>query len=253
VKPVLIVTHLEDRHNGLVRESLEGAACPVREFNPLDQAPTPALDEVSGIVSLGGRVSATHADRDPFLAGEVALMAAALDRGLPVLGICLGAQLLAVAAGGRVTTMKRMYVGWPELERLDGAGEDPVFGALPSGLPVLKWHEDIIELPAGATVLGTTPGPGAALFRIGPAAWGSQMHLELTPPMLLDGWLVKPSDVAEIEAGGHDIDAFRALSARRLEAQMAAARPVFSRFAGVVRAAGGVQRSGDSNVSRAPV
>jgi GMP synthase-like glutamine amidotransferase len=246
VKPVLIITHLEDRHNGLVRESLEGAGCPVREFNPLDQAAAPVADELSGIVSLGGRVSATQVDRDPFLADEVALMAAALDRRVPVLGMCLGAQLLAVAAGGRVTTMPRMYVDWPELELLSGAVDDPVFGGLESGLPVLKWHEDIIEPPTGATVLGTTPGPGAALFRIGPAAWGSQMHLELTPSMLLDGWLVKPGDVAEIEAAGHEIDAFRSESACRLQAQMAAARPMFSRFAGVVLASERDRGPGDA-------
>ena len=236
MRPALIITHLEDRHTGLVRECLERAGCPVRELNPLDQALAPFVDELSGIVSLGGRVSATHADHDPFLAAEVALIAAALDRRVPVLGMCLGAQLLAVAAGGRVTAMERMYVGWPELELLSAAAEDPVFGGLGSGLPVLEWHEDMIELPTGATVLGATPGPGAALFRVGSAAWGSQMHLELTPPMLLDGWLVKPGDVAEIEAAGHGIDAFRALCARRLQAQMAAARPVFSRFAGIVLA-----------------
>jgi GMP synthase-like glutamine amidotransferase len=239
VKPALIVTHLEDRNNGLVRESLERAGCPVREFNPLDQAPAPTIDEVSAIVSLGGLVSATQADRDPFLAVEVALMAAALDDRVPVLGMCLGAQLLAVAAGGRVTTMDRMYVGWPELELLEAAGEDPIFGGLALGVPVLEWHEDMIDLPAGAITLGTTPGQGAALFRIGPAAWGSQMHLEVTPPMLLDGWLAESHGIAEIEAAGYDIDEFRRDSASRLQAQMAATLPVFSRFAGLVRATQG--------------
>lgn len=239
MKPALIVTHLEDRNNGLVRESLERAGCPVREFNPLDQAPAPTIDEVSAIVSLGGLVSATQADRDPFLAVEVALMAAALDDRVPVLGMCLGAQLLAVAAGGRVTTMDRMYVGWPELELLEAAGEDPIFGGLALGVPVLEWHEDMIDLPAGAITLGTTPGQGAALFRIGPAAWGSQMHLEVTPPMLLDGWLAESHGIAEIEAAGYDIDEFRRDSASRLQAQMAATLPVFSRFAGLVRATQG--------------
>jgi GMP synthase (glutamine-hydrolysing) len=237
MKPALIVTHLEDRHNGLVRESLERAGCPVREFNPLDQAPAPAIDQLAGIVSLGGRDSATTAEHDPFLASEVALMAAALDRRVPVLGICLGAQLLAVAAGGRVTTMERMYVGWPELALLDAGGDDPVFGSLASGLAVLKWHEDIIEVPGEATILGTTAGRGAALFRIGAAAWGSQMHLEVTPPMLLDGWLAEAGGIGEIEAAGYEIGEFRTLSAGHLQAQMAAARPVFSRFGAVVVAA----------------
>jgi GMP synthase (glutamine-hydrolysing) len=233
MKPILIVTHLEDRHTGLVRDSLEGAGSPVVEWNPLDDAPARAVAEISGIVSLGGRMSATEIDRHPFLAAEVELMCAALAGEVPILGMCLGAQLLAVASGGRVSTMERMYVGWPALAPLAAAHEDPLFGGLAPGLPVLKWHEDVIEIPAGAVVLGTTPSPGAALFRVGSAAWGSQMHLELTPSMLLDGWLAEPRGVAEIESAGYQIDAFRAESRGRLEVQMAASRPVFSRFAQV--------------------
>ena len=232
MKRTLIVTHLEDRHTGLTRESLERAGCQVSEWNPLDDAPAPPLAELSGIVSLGGRESATAVDRHPFLAAEVELMRAALADGVPILGMCLGAQLLAVAAGGRVSTMERMYVGWPELTMLEAAREDPLFGGLESGLPVLKWHEDIIALPEGSVLLGaTTTVPGETLFRVGSSAWGSQMHLELTPPMLVDGWLAEAGGVAEIESAGHDIAEFRAESGRRLERQMAAAEPVFTRFA----------------------
>jgi len=234
MRPVLIVTHLEDRHTGLVRESLERAGCPVVEWNPLDDAAPRPPAEISGIVSLGGRMSATEIDRHPFLAAEVELMCTALAEQAPILGMCLGAQLLAVAAGGHVTTMDEMYVGWPELSPLAAAHEDPVFGGLAPGLPVLKWHEDAIEIPPGAVVLGSTASPGAALFRVGSAAWGSQMHLEVTPSMLLEGWLAEPRGVAEIESAGYEIEAFRAESRCRLEVQMAASRPVLARFAQVV-------------------
>jgi GMP synthase (glutamine-hydrolysing) len=235
MRPILIVTHLEDRQDGLVGECFELAGSPVLACNPYDRATVPALDEVAGVVSLGGRQSATQVDRDPFLAGEVALLAAALRHDVPVLGMCLGAQLLAVAAGGRVTAMGRMYAGWPELDPLPAASSDPVFGGLPSRMPVLRWHEDVIELPAGAIPLATAPVPGADLFRVGPAAWGSQAHLELTPAMLM-GWLAGAHDVAEIQAAGHDIEEFRAESAIRLEAQMAASRPAFAAFAAIVQA-----------------
>ncbi len=234
MRPVLIITHLEDRHTGLVADSLERAGCPVMQSNPLDSAPIRSLAEISGIVSLGGRMSATEIDRHPFLATEVELMRAALSAEVPILGLCLGAQLLAVAADGRVSSMDRMYVGWPELSALAAADDDPVFGGLAPGLPVLEWHEDAIEIPAGAVVLGTTESPGAALFRVGSDAWGSQMHLEVTPSMLLDGWLAEPRGVAAIESAGYEIDAFRAASRSRLEVQMAVARPAFSRFAQVV-------------------
>jgi GMP synthase-like glutamine amidotransferase len=99
----------------------------------------------------------------------------------------------------------------------------------------MKWHEDMIQAPDDALVLGETPGtPGTALFRSGPAAWGSQMHLEVDAAMLIDGWMSGPRGIAELTAAGYDADAFRAQSARRLEVQMAAARPVFDRFAEIV-------------------
>jgi GMP synthase-like glutamine amidotransferase len=123
-----------------------------------------------------------------------------------------------------------MNAGWPELSLLPAAAGDPLFSAFPARLPVLKWHEDIIEMPPQAIELGTTPGPGAALFRVGDSAWGSQAHLELTPAMLIEGWTVDPSDVAEIEGAGHDIEDFRARSRDHLVAQMAAARPMFTAF-----------------------
>jgi GMP synthase-like glutamine amidotransferase len=230
VKPILIVTHLPDREVGVVRAALQAAGCQVVERNPGDAEPLPAVAEISGIVTLGGRQSATRVDADPFLAAEIDLLGAALEHDVPVLGMCLGAQLLAVAAGGRVSHMGRMYAGWPELALLPAATADPVFRQFPARLPVLKWHEDMIELPRGSCELGSTTGPGAALFRVGRCAWGSQAHLELTPAMLIDGWLVDAADVAEIEGAGHDIAHFRVASRSHLELQMAAARPMFYAF-----------------------
>jgi GMP synthase-like glutamine amidotransferase len=231
VRPALIITHLPDRQAGIVRESLRAGGCDVIERNPGDPEPLPAAGEIAGIVTLGGRQSATRVKDDPFLTAEVRLLESALDQGVPVLGMCLGAQLLAVAAGGRVSYSGAMNAGWPEMSLLPAAGVDPLFGPFPQRLPVLKWHEDIIEIPPEATELATTPGPGAALFRVGDSAWGSQAHLELTAPMLIEGWTVEPGDIAEIEGAGHPIEEFRAASRSHLVAQMAAAQPMFTAFA----------------------
>lgn len=160
MRPVLIITHLDDHAAGLAREELERAGCPVIEANALDGARLPAPAEISAIVSLGGEMSATDYERQPFLSAEVALMRAALADQTPVLGMCLGAQLLAVAGGGRVSTLDRVYVGWPELSPLASAAGDPLFGDFAPDVPVLKWHEDVIDPPPGAVVLGTTPSPG---------------------------------------------------------------------------------------------
>jgi GMP synthase-like glutamine amidotransferase len=141
VKPALVITHLPDREVGVVRESLHAAGCEVIERNPADRELLPAADQIAGIVTLGGRQSATRVAEDPFLAAEVALLGDALDRGMPILGMCLGAQLLAVAAGGRVSYAGAMNAGWPDMTLLPAATGDPLFGAFPGRLPVLTWHD----------------------------------------------------------------------------------------------------------------
>lgn len=231
MKPVLIVTHLEDRSPGLVRACLQDAGCEVLQVDKVSGDRLPNVSSVSGIVSMGGRESATRVDEDDFLSREVELMARALAHEVPMLGLCLGAQLLAVAGGGRVSAIGRMVADWEPVSMRPEAAADPVFDGLPDGLAVLKWHEDMIEAPPGATVLATAPGPGAALYRIGQTAWGSQAHLEVTPQLLVEDWLADPRSTPQIEGAGHPIDQFRALSRRALERQMPAGRAVFSRFA----------------------
>jgi GMP synthase-like glutamine amidotransferase len=233
MRPTLIITHLTDRDSGLVEQVLAEHGLPVVACDALEQASLPAIDELGAIVSLGGSMSATELHRHPFLAEEVGFLRAALERRLPILGLCLGAQLLALAGGGLVSKIGRLCLGWPRLSMLAEARRDPVFAELPAGLPVLKWHEDRIDAPPGAAVLASSP-PGTALFRVGTVAWGSQMHLEVTPSMLLDGWLTEASGVAKIEAAGRPIADFHAECSARLPAQMAAARQVFSRFAGLI-------------------
>jgi len=234
VRPILVVNHLRGPETGLVDDALGGEALPVVSVNIFEEPHLPALGEVSGIVSLGGMMGVPDAAEYPFLTAELELLADALAAETPILGLCLGAQLLAKAAGGEVRRLDRLYVDWPELVPLPPAREDPLFGRLPDRTVVLEWHRDTIEPPPGATVLAETEGPGCAVFRAGPAAWGSQIHLELTPEMLA-GWLDDPAEVDGLEADGVDVASFVREAPARLRRQGAATGPVIREFARLVR------------------
>ncbi|MGZ4388268.1 MAG: glutamine amidotransferase-related protein [Gaiellaceae bacterium] len=162
-------------------------------------------------------------------------MARALDAEVPVLGLCLGGQLLACAAGGGVERMAEPFIGWPRLTRLSAAAGDALFGGLPGEAEVLEWHNDAIEPPPAAVVLAETGGPGCSIFRAGPAAWGSQIHLELTPAMLAR-WLEDDDLARDVAAAGVDPAGLLADAARRLAAQGRVAETVFERFADVLLA-----------------
>ncbi|MGZ4379881.1 MAG: type 1 glutamine amidotransferase [Gaiellaceae bacterium] len=234
MRPILVVNHLRGPETGLVDDALRGEGLPVVAVNIFDDPRLPELDEISGIVSLGGMMGVPDAAEYPFLSAELELLREALAAETPVLGLCLGAQLLTTAAGGEVRRLDRLYVGWPELVPVAAARDDLVFGRLPDRTVVLEWHRDTIEPPPGATVLAETEGPGCAVFRAGPAAWGSQIHLELTPEMLT-GWLSDPAEVEGLEAVGVDVDAFVREAPARLRRQGAATGAVIRAFARLVR------------------
>jgi GMP synthase-like glutamine amidotransferase len=231
---VLLLTHLTDPELGLIHVEMNRRGIGVLHRNLFTDGSIGHVGDISGIVSLGGQMSVTALNDQPFLAEELALLRDALRDELPVLGLCLGAQLLALAAGGRVTSMARLYIGWPDLVMTEAARADLLFTGVPPVLPILKWHSDAIEVPASATVLATTDTPGAALFRAGPRAWGSQMHLECDAVMLFKRWLLDPVEQHALAEAGLDALTFAAESRRRLPVQVAVMAPVMARFATLV-------------------
>jgi GMP synthase (glutamine-hydrolysing) len=151
---------------------------------------------VAGIISLGGAMNANADDIAPWLPDERALLADAVAREIPVLGLCLGGQLLAAATGGRVELGEQPEIGVVEVERTVAGQHDPVLGALPADRVVAAhWHQDYItQLPPDATVLLTNATCPVQAFRVGETGYGLQMHPEVTPEVFAS-WGHKADEV----------------------------------------------------------
>jgi GMP synthase-like glutamine amidotransferase len=175
--------------------------------------PVPAAEVVSdmaGLVVMGGPTG-VH-DADAWLVAERSLLRAAVQAGLPVLGVCLGAQQLAAALGGQVTAGQVPETGVGEVRLTTEALHDPVFGPAPTPLPCVHWHADTFTLPAGAVRLAGNEACENQAFRFGAKGYGLQFHLEVTAalvahwgPHLPPGVFVRASDVAHVSRAGDGI------------------------------------------------
>jgi GMP synthase (glutamine-hydrolysing) len=164
----------------------------VHTVKPLAGQPLPDHDEVSGAVVMGGPMNVDD-HRHPELASEREWLAEAVRRELPVLGICLGAQLLARALGAEVRPAERSELGYAPVEIL--APDDPILGALAPSTTVLHWHGDVFDLPDGATRLARSNQTEVQAFRHA-NAWGVLFHPE-SDFALLEAWLNVPEMVRE--------------------------------------------------------
>jgi GMP synthase (glutamine-hydrolysing) len=195
----------------------------------------PEVDRYRGLVVLGGPMNVEDQQRRPHLRTELKAIERALAQDKPVLGICLGAQLLAHVLGAPVRPNERPEIGWYQLEATAQGVQDPVLGALAPTHPVFQWHSRTFDLPAGASQLARTGTCEQQAFRYGRAAYGFQFHLEMDQP-LIERWLATPGYRQELaEAGlGHDEHAIRAQTAAHIAAMQAVAEPVFNGFLDLV-------------------
>jgi GMP synthase-like glutamine amidotransferase len=193
------------------------------------------LDGHDGLVVLGGPQSALDAPVvSPELVGVRELLTQALQRDTPTLAVCLGAQLLAQVGGGRVRTgTDGPEIGAALVAKRDAADADPVFGPLPLSPDVLQWHHDeIAELPGGATLLASSPRYPHQAFRVGQHVYGLQFHIETTPAIIRD-WAA--SDPEGVAAGPHDAETVCARAEAAHPDVAEAWQPFAARFADLVR------------------
>jgi GMP synthase-like glutamine amidotransferase len=174
---ILSVLHPGGGHSGVLRASAARAGAELVEWTPAagDDAPAGA----DALVVFGGGMNVHEAERLPWLRGEIELLRDALADGTPVLGVCLGAQLLAKAAHAPVFPSSVPEIGWHDVELDPAAADDPVLGRLPARFEAFQWHFYTHGLPAGAEELGRSTVCTQA-FRLGERAWGVQFHPEVT-------------------------------------------------------------------------
>jgi GMP synthase (glutamine-hydrolysing) len=195
----------------------------------------PNVDRYHGLIVLGGPMNVEDQHRHPHLKTELLAIEAALRQGKPVLGICLGAQLLAHVLGAPVRRHTALEIGWYDLKTTSQGREDPVLGHLGECAPVFQWHGCTYDLPADAVQLARTDTCEQQAFRFGSNAYGFQFHLEADEAMI-ERWLKLPAYRDELAGAGigRDEDSIRAATIAQLAAMQTLAKAAFNNFLDLV-------------------
>ncbi len=183
---VLSVTHGPTVQGGVFDDEAVRAGHTLERWAvPLGSAPHDP-STYDAVMIFGGSMHPDEDERFPWLEREAAFLRGVLEAGVPAFGVCLGAQLLARAAGAWVGPAETSEIGWHEVELTASGADDPVLGTLPARTPAFQWHHYTYAVPDGATELAASDATTQA-FRLGDA-WGIQFHAEVTNAMI-EAWI----------------------------------------------------------------
>ena len=229
---VLAIVHQADAAAGVFADVVTGRGHALDEW-AISTAPEPPapVESYGAVLVFGGAMHVDQEDRHGWLHDERLLLQRLLADEVPLLGVCLGGQLVAKALHGHVRRMPAPEIGWPVVELTAEAGADPLFAGLPDRFPTFQWHLYHFELPQGAVPLARTERCLQA-FRAGETAWAIQFHAEVTRENLL-GW-VRSSEPAE--DGDLDVPRLLAETEERIDDWNAFGRELCGRFLAVAEA-----------------
>jgi GMP synthase (glutamine-hydrolysing) len=204
---VMVFQHVPAEPLGTLDPMLRNRGHRIRYVNfHRDPEAQPEISRYDALIVLGGPQMPDQGDVYPHLGVEMRCIEEALKREIPVLGICLGAQLLAYTLGGGVRAMDEWEIGWYDLEPTAQSMADPLFCSLVEPHPVFQWHGYTFDLPEGAVHLAHSKTCENQAFRFGHNAYGLQCHLELDE-RLINRWLSLPEYLEDLEANGRRGDA----------------------------------------------
>ncbi len=222
---VLVVQHVAAEPLGVLDPMLRRRGHRIRYANfARHPEANPRLDRYQALVLLGGPMQVTETRRHPHLLTECRLIEQALKQRIPVLGICLGAQLVTHVLGGRVGPCPSPEIGWYPVHPTHATSADPLLRPVREPQAVFQWHHWGFDCPPGSTAIADSPESGCQAFRVDGHAWGLQFHLELDQ-RLIHRWLTLPQYREDLKASG------LAVTPERIEADTARLLPATLRLA----------------------
>ena len=232
---IWVLQHHPAENLGSIAEALEEAALAWQYVRIFDGHPIPRdMTGAGGLIIMGGPEAVYHLDRHPYLRDEIALIENALKQNRPILGVCLGSQLLAAALGATVRRGDDKEIGWYRVRLSEAAAGDRLMRGLPAEFVAAHWHGDLFYLPAGATALASSDKTPIQAYRYGDKAYGLLFHAEMTEAILT-------ALVDEFREGlkrvGIDGDAILAEAPRYLPELERVGAAIFGRWAAPIQGA----------------
>lgn len=186
---LLVIKHASNEGSGTIGDYFRSAGWNISEISLYDGGRLPAsLDNVDTVICMGGPMNVYQEDRYPFLKDEDIFIKNALKAGVPFIGFCLGAQLLAKALGAKVKKAPIKEIGWGKVILTPKGIQDPLLARLPREFSVFQWHEDTFGLPSKGTLIAESISCKNQAFRFGRNAYGLQFHVEVTPE-IIESWV----------------------------------------------------------------
>jgi GMP synthase (glutamine-hydrolysing) len=226
---ILVLQHVAPETAGRIGDAVAAEGHRLRVVRSFAGEPVPkTLEEVSGLVVMGGPMGVYERDRFPFLHDELRLIERALRAERPLLGVCLGSQLLAHALGADVRPGPKKEIGWHGVMLREAAATDPLLSGVPGAFTAFHWHGDVFDLPGGAAGLARSAQTAWQAFRYGRNAWGLLFHMEVTEAMVKGMVEAFPSELA---GAGLDGSAILAQAGAHLPLLERIASRAFARWA----------------------